>query len=97
VPARCGRRFTRERSQVRNPPRHHREPRRCAHSAAPAVSRLSLEQLDEVLDAVTGRLALRAVALTTYTPSLDVAGATHAATLHALARIADHCATGTRR
>jgi arginase len=64
---------------------------------APVPRGLSLEQLDEVLDAVTGRLALGAVALTTYTPSRDVAGATHAAALHVLGRIADHCATGSRR
>jgi arginase len=64
---------------------------------APAPQGLSLEQLDEVLDAVTGQLALGAVALTTYTPNRDVAGATHATALHILRRIADHCATGSRR
>jgi arginase len=64
---------------------------------APVPRGLSLEQLDEVLDAVTGRLALGAVALTTYTPSRDVAGTTHAAALRVLGRIADHCATGSRR
>ena len=64
---------------------------------APVPQGLSLTQLDEVLAAVTGTLALGAVALTTYTPSRDVAGATHAAALHVLGRIADHCATGSRR
>ena len=64
---------------------------------APVPHGLSLEQLDEVLDAVTGRLALGAVALTTYTPRRDVAGVTHATALHALARIADRCATRPRR
>ena len=60
---------------------------------APVPQGLSLEQLDEVLDAVITRLALGAVALTTYAPSRDVAGATHGAALHVLGRIADHCAT----
>jgi arginase len=64
----------------------------------PPVPRgLSLGQLDEVLDAVTDRLALGAVALTTYTPRRDVAGTTHATALHALGRIADHCATQRHR
>ena len=60
---------------------------------APVPQGLSLEQLDQVLDAVTARFAFGAVALTTYTPSRDAEGATHAAALHVLARIADHCAT----
>jgi hypothetical protein len=42
--------------------------------------------------AVSGTLGLRAVALTTYTPSRDVDDATHATALHILARIADHYA-----
>jgi arginase len=63
----------------------------------PVPNGLSLEQLDEILDEVTGRLALVAVALTTYTPSRDVAGATHATALHILERIADHCVTGPPR
>jgi len=63
----------------------------------PVPHGLSLEQLDEVLDAVTGRLALGAVALTTYTPRRDIAGATHATALRALARIVDRCATRRRR
>ena len=64
---------------------------------APVPQGLSLAQLDEMLDAVTGTLALRAVALTTYTPSRDVDGATHATALHILGRIADHYAAGRRR
>jgi arginase len=62
----------------------------------PVPQGLSLPQLDEVLDAVTGTLGLHAVALTTYTPSRDVDGATHATALHVLARIADHHAAGRR-
>jgi arginase family enzyme len=61
---------------------------------APVPRGLSLGQ---VLDAVTDRLALGAVALTTYPPRRDVAGTTHATALHALARIADHCATRRHR
>jgi arginase family enzyme len=57
---------------------------------APVPQGLSLAQVDEVLDAVTGTLGLRAVALTTYTPRRDVNGATHATALHILGRIADH-------
>jgi arginase len=64
---------------------------------APVPQGLSLPQLDEVLDAVTGMLGLRAVALTTYTPSRDVDGATHATALHVVARIADHHAAGRHR
>jgi arginase len=64
---------------------------------APVAQGLSLAQLDEVLDAITARLGLRAVALTTYTPKRDVAGATHATALHILARIADHHAARRRR
>jgi hypothetical protein len=45
-------------------------------------------QLDQVLDAVLERLALRAVALATYTPGRDLDGATHDAALHILERIA---------
>jgi arginase len=57
---------------------------------APVPQGLSLPQVDEVLDAVTGMLGLCAVALTTYTPSRDVQGATHASALHILGHIADH-------
>jgi arginase len=64
---------------------------------APVPQGLSLAQLDEVLDAVTGTLALGAIAVTTYTPSRDVDDATHATALHILARIADHHAAGRRR
>jgi arginase len=64
---------------------------------APVPQGLSLEQVDEVLDAVTETLSLRAVALTTYTPSRDVNGATHATALHILARIADHHAARRHR
>jgi arginase len=64
---------------------------------APVPHGLSIEQLDEVLDAVTGRLGLAAVALTTYTPRRDIDGATHATALHALARIADRYGTRRRR
>jgi arginase len=59
---------------------------------APVPHGLSLAQLDDVLDAVTGRMRLAAVALTTYTPSRDRDRATHAAAEHILARIADHLA-----
>jgi arginase len=59
---------------------------------APVPRGLSLAQLDEVLDVVTRTLGLRAVGLTTYTPSRDVDGATHATALHVLGRIADHLA-----
>jgi arginase len=59
---------------------------------APVPHGLSLAQLDDVLDAVTRRLRLAAVALTTYTPSRDRDSATHAAALHVLARIAEHLA-----
>jgi len=55
---------------------------------APVPHGLSLAQLDDVLDAVTARLRLAAVALTTYTPSRDPDGTTHAAALHVLERIA---------
>jgi arginase len=64
---------------------------------APVPQGLSLPQFDKVLDAVTGALRLRAVALTTYTPSRDVDGATHATALHVLGRIADRYAAGRRR
>jgi arginase len=64
---------------------------------APVPQGLSLRQVDEVLDAVTGTLDLRAVVLTTYTPSRDVAGVTHATALHVLGRIAEHYAAGRRR
>jgi hypothetical protein len=47
-----------------------------------------------VLDAVTGMLGLCAVALTTYTPSRDVEGATHATALHILERVAEHSVVG---
>jgi hypothetical protein len=50
-----------------------------------------------VLDAITGALGLRAVALTTYAPNRDVAGATHTTALHILGRIADHYAAPRRR
>jgi arginase len=63
----------------------------------PVPQGLSLRQVDEVLDAVTGTLGLRAVVLTTYTPSRDVAGVTHATALHVLGRIAEHYAAGRRR
>jgi arginase len=56
---------------------------------APVPHGLSRRQLDEVLDAVTGSLRLRAVALTTYMPSRDVDGVTHATALRVLERIAD--------
>jgi arginase len=56
---------------------------------APVPHGLSLRQFDEVLDAVTGTLDLCAVALTTYTPSRDVAGVTHATALHVLGRVAE--------
>jgi arginase len=62
----------------------------------PVPQGLSIAHLDEVLDAVTRTLGLHAVALTTYTPSRDVDGATHATALHVLARIADHHASGRR-
>jgi arginase family enzyme len=58
---------------------------------APVAQGLSLPQLDAVLHAVTGRLALRAVAVTTYTPSRDVDGTTHATALHVLEHLAEHC------
>ena len=64
---------------------------------APVPQGFSLAQLDEMLDAVTDTLGLRAVALTTYTPSRDIDGATHATALHILARIADHHAAGRHR
>jgi arginase len=64
---------------------------------APVSQGLSLAQVDEALDAITGTLSLRAVALTTYTPSRDVNGATHATALHILGRIADHHAAERRR
>ena len=57
---------------------------------APVPHGLSVAQFDEILDAVDATLGLRAVALTTYTPSRDVAGVTHATALHVLGRIADH-------
>jgi arginase len=60
---------------------------------APVPHGLSLPQLDDVLDAITGRLRLGGVALTTYTPSRDRDGTTHSAALHVLGRIADHIAT----
>lgn len=53
----------------------------------PVADGLSLPQLDDVLDAVTGMLGLRAVALTTYSPGRDVDGTTHAAALHILERV----------
>jgi arginase len=62
----------------------------------PVPHGLSIPQLDEVLDELTGTLGLHAVALTTYTPSRDVDGATHATALHILARIADHHAASRR-
>jgi arginase len=58
---------------------------------APVPHGLSIAQLDDVLGAVTGTLGVRAVALTTYTPSRDVDGATHATALHVLEHIAEHC------
>jgi arginase len=57
---------------------------------APVPHGLSLPQLDEILDAVTGRLRLGAVALTTYTPRRDRDGATHAVALHVLEGVAEH-------
>jgi arginase len=56
----------------------------------PVPRGLSRPQIDEVLDAVTGTLGLRAVALTTYAPGRDIDGATHATALHILDRIAEH-------
>jgi arginase len=64
---------------------------------APVAQGLSLAQLDALLDALTAKLGLRAVALTTYAPSRDVAGATHATALQILARIADHHAARRHR
>jgi arginase len=64
---------------------------------APVPHGLSLPQVDDVLGAVTGRLGVRAVALTTYTPSRDVDGATHASALHVLGHIAEHCEARRRR
>jgi arginase len=64
---------------------------------APVAQGLSLAQLDEVLDAITGTLGLRAVALTTYAPNRDIAGATHATALHILGHLADHHAARRRR
>ncbi|HKH17963.1 MAG TPA: arginase family protein [Solirubrobacteraceae bacterium] len=61
---------------------------------APVPQGLSLSQLGEVLDAVTGMLGLRAVALTTYTPGRDSEGATHASALAILERIANRHAAG---
>jgi arginase len=55
---------------------------------APVPHGLSLAQLDHVLDAVTARLRISAVALTTYTPSRDVNGVTRATALHVLERLA---------
>jgi arginase len=55
---------------------------------APVPRGLSLEQIDELFEAIGGRLVVRAAALTTYTPSRDVDGVTHAAALHILERIA---------
>jgi arginase family enzyme len=55
---------------------------------APVPHGLSIAQVDDALDALTGTLGVRAVALTTYTPSRDVDGATHATALHVLDRIA---------
>jgi arginase len=63
---------------------------------APVSQGLSLAQLDDLLDAVIGTLALGAIALTTYTPSRDVDDTTHATALHILARIADHHAAERR-
>jgi arginase len=63
---------------------------------APAAQGLSLPQLDEVLEAITGTLGLRAIALTTYAPNRDVAGATHATALHILGHVADHYAARRR-
>jgi arginase len=56
---------------------------------APVPHGLSLEQLDAVLDALAGSVGLAAVALTTYTPSRDSGGTTHAAALHILGRIGE--------
>jgi arginase len=60
----------------------------------PVPHGLSRSQLDEVVDAVTGALRVRAVALTTYVPSRDRDGVTHATALRVLARIADRHAAG---
>jgi arginase len=56
---------------------------------APVPGGLTLEQTDELFDALAGTLRLRAAALTTYTPNRDVDGITHAAALHILDRIAE--------
>jgi arginase len=53
----------------------------------PVPRGLSLRQVDDVLDAVTGTFGLRAVAVTTYAPSRDVDGATHASALHIVERV----------
>jgi arginase len=55
----------------------------------PVPHGLSLAQLDRVLDAVTAKLGVTAVALTTYTPSRDVDGVTHATALHVIERLAE--------
>jgi arginase len=63
----------------------------------PVPHGLTLRQIDHVLDAIAARLLPAAVAITTYTPSRDVDGATHATALHLLARIAEHASADTRR
>jgi arginase len=64
---------------------------------APVPHGLSLEQVDELFAALGGRLTVRAAAVTTYTPSRDVGGVTHAAALHVLERIAEHQAAPPQR
>jgi arginase len=64
---------------------------------APVPGGLSLEQADELFDALSRALGVRAAALTTYAPSRDPDGVTLTAALRVLDRIAEQQAATVRR